>query len=76
MLGEFDRRLLPHDVLLLAGSGAARAQLDSLSSFVEPLSRLGGAATAYVCVNRACHLPTTDPRAFAAQVNQRPALRR
>ena len=70
MLREFDRRFLPHDLLLLAGVGEARQRLDELAPFVEPLTRQRGAATAYVCVNYACQLPTTDPKAFAAQLDR------
>ena len=76
MLREFDRRFLPHDLLLLAGAGEARKRLEGLAPFVEPLTRTRGTATAYVCVNYACQLPTTDPKTFAAQLDQVAVLRR
>jgi uncharacterized protein YyaL (SSP411 family) len=71
MIAEFDRRFLPHDALLLAGGGAGQKRLASLASFVAPLVAKDGKATAYVCVDYACRLPTTEVRDFAAQLDER-----
>jgi hypothetical protein len=76
MLREFNRRFLPHDLLLLVRSGESRQELVRLAPFTEPLTSQRGRATAYVCVNYACRLPTTNPRAFAAQLEERPSARR
>jgi len=69
MVTRFDRRFLPHDVLLLADGGAGQRELARLAPFVASLSSREGKATAYVCVDYACRLPTTDPEAFAAQLD-------
>ncbi|MGH7730079.1 MAG: thioredoxin domain-containing protein, partial [Candidatus Eiseniibacteriota bacterium] len=71
MIAEVDRRFLPHEVLLLADGGARQKALARLAPFVAPLARQGGRATAYVCVDFACRLPTTDRHAFAAQLDER-----
>jgi uncharacterized protein len=71
MIAEFDRRFLPHDVLMLAEGGARQKALARLAPFVAPLARQGGHPTAYVCVDYACRLPTTDRRAFVAQLDER-----
>ena len=76
LVREFNRRFLPHDLLLLVRADGSRSELSRIAPFIEPLERKGGKATAYVCVNYACRLPTTDPRAFAAQLDERPARRR
>ncbi len=73
MIAEFDRRFLPHDVLLLVDGGARQKALAALAPFVEPLVAKDGKATAYVCVNYACRLPTTDRAAFAAQLDEHAA---
>jgi hypothetical protein len=75
MIREFDRRFLPHDVLLLAEEGERGRRLAALAPFTAALGPDHGRATAYVCVNHACRLPTTDLRAFAAQLDERPAAR-
>jgi uncharacterized protein YyaL (SSP411 family) len=67
LVAEFDRRFLPRDFLLVAPGGSAQKQLAKIAPFVAPLVQRDGRATAYVCVDRACRLPTTDPLAFGAQ---------
>ena len=71
MVAEFDRRFLPHDALLFAGGGEEQKRLAKLATFVAPLAPKNGRATAYVCVDYACRLPTTDLAAFAAQLEER-----
>jgi uncharacterized protein YyaL (SSP411 family) len=71
MVAEFGRRFLPHDALLFAGGGDAQKRLAALAPFVGPLAPKSGKATAYVCVDYACRLPTTDLAAFAAQLEER-----
>jgi uncharacterized protein YyaL (SSP411 family) len=74
MIAEFDRRFLPHDALLFAGGGDAQKRLATLAPFAATLAPQGGRATAYVCVDYACRLPTTDRAAFAAQLDERAAV--
>ena len=69
---EFSRRFLPHDELLVVGGGEAQKRLAKLVPFAAALSPKNGKATAYVCVNYACRLPTTDRATFAAQLEERP----
>jgi uncharacterized protein len=71
MIAEFDRRFLPHDVLLYVDGGAQQKALAALAPFVAPLVAKDGKATAYVCVNYACRLPTSDRAAFATQLDER-----
>jgi len=71
LIAEFDRRFLPHDTLLLVDGGARQKALAEMAPFVKPLTASGGRATAYVCENYACRLPTTDREAFAAQLDER-----
>ncbi len=58
----------PGEALLRVDSAATRARLAALAAFVEPLAPVGGKATAYVCVLGACHAPTHDPAALAADL--------
>ena len=74
LITEFDRRYLPHDLMLLAGSGSARP-LDSLVPWTASLAPPGGEAAAFVCVDYACRLPIHDPAAFGAILDERPTSR-
>jgi len=65
MLRVVSSRYLPNMVLLLADGGAAQAQLASGLPFLEGVSRIGGKATAYICEDLLCKLPTTDPKVAA-----------
>ena len=69
MIAAFDRRFLPRDLLLFADGGAGQKRLAHLAPFVAPLVAQGGKATAYVCENYACRLPTTDLNTFEAQLD-------
>lgn len=69
LIGEFDRRYLPTDVLLLAEPGEAGRRLAALVPFVSSFKPQAGRAVAYVCVNATCRLPTTDPKVLAEQLD-------
>jgi len=65
LLRQVYTRLLPNKVLLLADGGAGQQQLARWLPFVAGAHRLQGHATAYVCENYVCKLPTTDPETMA-----------
>ncbi len=54
---------------------AERIRLEPLAPFAARLPMQHDRATAYVCVDYACRLPVTDPKAFAAQLEEPPAAR-
>jgi uncharacterized protein YyaL (SSP411 family) len=58
-------RFMPNRILMLADGSQAQAQLASLQPVVETMSRKDGKATAYICENFVCQLPTNDPTIVA-----------
>jgi uncharacterized protein YyaL (SSP411 family) len=68
MIRAFDRRYLPDDLLMVGDSGSRQERLARLAPFVSGLTSQGGRATAYVCVEGACRLPTTDLETFTAEL--------
>ena len=76
MLAELGRRFLPHDLVLLADGGAHQKALAQLAPFVAALVPQHGIATAYVCEDYACRLPTTNPQDLAARLDERLPLAR
>jgi uncharacterized protein YyaL (SSP411 family) len=53
-------RYLPNAVVILVEGGESQKALAKLLPFLETIKPLDGKATAYVCVNYACQLPTSD----------------
>lgn len=65
MLRLVHDRFIPNKILLLADGAAAQRQLAEWLPFVEGVRRKNGQATAYICENYVCQLPTTDIRVAA-----------
>jgi hypothetical protein len=62
MLQALQKRYLPTTVILLRPTDIAAPEIVWLAAFTEGLRSVNGKATAYVCRNRTCLLPTTDIR--------------
>jgi uncharacterized protein YyaL (SSP411 family) len=57
--------------LLLADGAAAQKTLAKLLPFLEAIKPVDGKPTAYVCVNYACQLPTTEAGLLKKSLEQR-----
>jgi Highly conserved protein containing a thioredoxin domain len=62
MLDLYWRLYLPNAILVHAVGGPAQQQLSRTLPLLASLRERNGKATAYVCENYVCNLPTTDPR--------------
>jgi uncharacterized protein YyaL (SSP411 family) len=60
MLRLVHERFIPNKILLVADGGAGQQQLAQWLSVVESVSRKDGRATAYICEDYVCQLPTAD----------------
>jgi hypothetical protein len=60
MLREVRKRYLPNKIVLLADGAAGQQFLSQYAPFLKAMKMLDNKATAYVCENYACKLPTTD----------------
>jgi len=60
MIRAVHEQYIPNKVLLLADGGEGQAQLSRYVKVFGSLQMLDGKATAYVCENYACQLPTTE----------------
>jgi uncharacterized protein YyaL (SSP411 family) len=56
---------LPGKVLIVVGENHGRESLGKISPVVRNRRAKDGKATAYVCQNHTCRMPTTDPEEFA-----------
>jgi uncharacterized protein YyaL (SSP411 family) len=60
MLKRLDERYLPNSVVLLQPAESADRVLQDIAGYLKNYRALDGRATAYVCRNFTCSLPTTD----------------
>jgi len=60
MFGQVHKRFIPERILLLADGGSGQAYLGTGLEFIRDMKMLEGKATAYVCQNYVCKLPTND----------------
>ena len=58
-------RFFPNKILLLADGAEGQAKLSERLSVISTMIPLKGKATAYICENFACQLPTADPTVVA-----------
>ncbi len=65
LLHELNSRFLPHKIVLLVDGEESRKALSAYLPVIETMTEMDGKATAYVCENYACQLPTADPKKFA-----------
>jgi uncharacterized protein YyaL (SSP411 family) len=54
-------RFIPDKILLVADGAQGQKQLAQWLPFIKGMTRKQGRATAYICENYACKLPTPDP---------------
>ncbi|HTM49090.1 MAG TPA: thioredoxin domain-containing protein [Bryobacteraceae bacterium] len=66
MLRELNSRFLPNKIVLLVDGETSRKALSAYLPVVETMTEKDGRATAYVCENYACQVPTSDPKKFAS----------
>ena len=67
MLAAVDRPYVPNKVVVLRPSDRPDDVVD-LVPYARDQAPVGGEATAYICRNFACDLPTTDPAEAAARL--------
>ena len=70
-LMKLRKTFLPNRVLSVVAEGDTFNDHATLIPLVEGKFARDGKATAYVCENRICDLPTTDPEVFAQQIERK-----
>jgi uncharacterized protein YyaL (SSP411 family) len=72
MLRAARKPFLPRSVILLADGGVGQEFLATHVGLFKDLKPLAGQATAYVCQNFTCHLPTSDVAVLATLLRDEP----
>ena len=64
-------RYIPNKFLILADGGAGQRQISTWLRFVGSIRQKDGKATAYICENYVCKLPTNDPSVVARLLDEK-----
>jgi uncharacterized protein YyaL (SSP411 family) len=72
LLAEVHSHFVPVRVILLADGGADQKELASYLPFIAGMKPSTGTATAYICENYACQLPSSDPAVISRLLEQSP----
>jgi uncharacterized protein YyaL (SSP411 family) len=66
MLAKLRKPFVPNKVVLLRPAEAQSPDIAAIASYTGAQRSIEGRATAYVCLNYNCELPTTDPEEMVA----------
>ena len=75
MLDLVWQRYVPNSILMLADQGAGQKELARRLSFVATMRPKNGKATAYICLNYVCNLPSSDPKVIANLLDSEPTVK-
>ncbi|MEX0777764.1 MAG: thioredoxin domain-containing protein [Phycisphaeraceae bacterium] len=75
MLKEIYARYIPNKIILSADGGQGQKLLAQRVTFLQSVAPINGRATAFVCENYVCKLPTNEPPKLAAVLDS-PAQKR
>src|SRR5262249_12732692 len=70
LLDVLRARFVPNRALVVVAEGASQRALAASVPRVAEKTAQGGRATAYVCERRVCQKPTSDPEAFARELDR------
>ena len=73
MLEALRKQFLPNKVVLFRATENNAADISHFAEYAKNHSSLNGKATAYVCLNYECRLPTTDVRKMLDLLNAKKA---
>jgi uncharacterized protein YyaL (SSP411 family) len=60
MIHELRRHFLPNKIVVFRGTDERPSEIEAVADYTKQHLSLDGKATAYVCVNYSCEIPTTD----------------
>ena len=74
LMAPLRRSYVPNRIVVVAWEGERHAALAAEVPLLRGKTAQRGRATAYVCENRVCAAPTSDPAVFEKQIRQVRAL--
>jgi uncharacterized protein YyaL (SSP411 family) len=71
LLRLVNERFIPNKIVLVVDGERGQKQLSQWLPFIQGMTRQQGRATAYICENYACKLPTADPAEVARLLDRK-----
>jgi len=71
LLRLVNERFIPNKIVLVVDGEGGQKQLSQWLPFIQGMTRQQGRATAYICENYACKLPTADPAEVARLLDRK-----
>lgn len=72
MVEVVNQRFLPRTIVVIHPTGESADAIDQLAPFIAKQNSIEGKATAYVCQNYVCNLPTTDIKRLMVLLDDAP----
>jgi uncharacterized protein YyaL (SSP411 family) len=69
MLAALRRNFVPNKVVIFSPANKVQSDIETIAPFVQSHFAVNGQATAYVCTNFTCALPTNDPQKMIELLN-------
>ena len=69
MLAALRRSFVPNKVVIFRPANETAPDIETIAPFVQSHLAINGQATAYVCTNFTCALPTNDPQKMLELLN-------
>ena len=66
MLGALRKSFVPNKIVIFHPEGSSQPEIEKIAPYIKSYQSIGGQATAYVCSNFTCQLPTSDPEKMMA----------
>ena len=72
MLAAIHQRFIPGKVLIVVDNAESQTDIGKYLPFIQDFSRIDSKATAYVCIDYTCSLPTNDVQAMSHILSSKP----
>jgi uncharacterized protein YyaL (SSP411 family) len=66
MLGALRKSFVPNKIVIFRPESSSPPEIEKIAPYIKSYQSVGGRATAYVCSNFTCQLPTSDPKKMMA----------
>ncbi|MFO7569959.1 MAG: hypothetical protein R6W75_09195, partial [Smithellaceae bacterium] len=73
LLQALRKNFVPNKVILFRPASSSQTGIETIAPYVQPYSSIHEKATAYVCTNFTCALPTNDPDQMIALLTEKKA---